>query len=149
MAWFNHRSDNYPLVSQNPSGTYEQQLLRNHITQIIFRFQLSSRNLESIDLSHNEFYLVPSFLPKSLVHLVLVGNNIERIPGRWKEQAELKPQGATEHIIYMYDPNRANHGSVRTTTVLPINLHRLRLCAHGPWSGVPLHVLQQAGRRRN
>ncbi|XP_041837228.1 extracellular matrix protein 2 isoform X2 [Melanotaenia boesemani] len=39
------------------------------------------RNLESIDLSHNELYLVPSFLPKSLVHLVLVGNNIERIPG--------------------------------------------------------------------
>ncbi|KAM4740997.1 extracellular matrix protein 2 isoform 2-T2 [Anableps anableps] len=39
------------------------------------------RNLESIDLSHNDFYLVPSYLPKSLVHLVLVGNNIERIPG--------------------------------------------------------------------
>uniref|UniRef100_A0A3P9J0X6 Extracellular matrix protein 2 n=1 Tax=Oryzias latipes TaxID=8090 RepID=A0A3P9J0X6_ORYLA len=39
------------------------------------------RNLESIDLSHNEFYLVPSFLPTSLVHLVLVGNKIERIPG--------------------------------------------------------------------
>ncbi|MEQ2179183.1 hypothetical protein GOODEAATRI_022013 [Goodea atripinnis] len=39
------------------------------------------RNLESIDLSHNELYLVPSYLPKSLVHLVLVGNNIERIPG--------------------------------------------------------------------
>lgn len=39
------------------------------------------RNLESIDLSYNNFYLVPSFLPKSLVHLVLVGNQIERIPG--------------------------------------------------------------------
>ncbi|XP_047202517.1 extracellular matrix protein 2 isoform X1 [Girardinichthys multiradiatus] len=39
------------------------------------------RNLESIDLSHNELYLVPSYLPKSLIHLVLVGNNIERIPG--------------------------------------------------------------------
>ncbi|XP_036007664.1 extracellular matrix protein 2 [Fundulus heteroclitus] len=39
------------------------------------------RNLESIDLSHNELYLVPSYLPKSLVHLVLAGNNIERIPG--------------------------------------------------------------------
>ncbi|XP_008407103.1 extracellular matrix protein 2 [Poecilia reticulata] len=39
------------------------------------------RNLESIDLSHNDFYLVPSYLPKSLVHLVLVGNNVERIPG--------------------------------------------------------------------
>lgn len=42
---------------------------------------VSKRNLESIDLSHNNFYLVPSFLPKSLVHLVLVGNQIERIPG--------------------------------------------------------------------
>lgn len=39
------------------------------------------RNLESIDLSHNDFYLVPPYLPKSLVHLVLVGNNVERIPG--------------------------------------------------------------------
>ncbi|KAK7136807.1 hypothetical protein R3I93_016997 [Phoxinus phoxinus] len=42
---------------------------------------INHRNLESIDLSHNNFYLVPSFLPKSLVHLVLVGNQIERIPG--------------------------------------------------------------------
>ncbi|XP_036957838.1 extracellular matrix protein 2 isoform X1 [Acanthopagrus latus] len=41
----------------------------------------SHRNLESIDLSHNQLYLVPSYLPRSLVHLVLVGNNIERIPG--------------------------------------------------------------------
>uniref|UniRef100_A0A3Q3REB2 VWFC domain-containing protein n=1 Tax=Monopterus albus TaxID=43700 RepID=A0A3Q3REB2_MONAL len=39
------------------------------------------RNLESIDLSHNDIYLVPSHLPRSLVHLVLVGNKIERIPG--------------------------------------------------------------------
>uniref|UniRef100_A0A3Q3WYY7 VWFC domain-containing protein n=1 Tax=Mola mola TaxID=94237 RepID=A0A3Q3WYY7_MOLML len=42
---------------------------------------INRRNLESIDLSHNQFYLVPSYLPRSLVHLVLVGNNIERIPG--------------------------------------------------------------------
>ncbi|XP_030632252.1 extracellular matrix protein 2 [Chanos chanos] len=42
---------------------------------------INHRNLESIDLSHNKLYLVPSFLPKSLVHLVLVGNQIERIPG--------------------------------------------------------------------
>ncbi|XP_051551393.1 extracellular matrix protein 2-like isoform X2 [Myxocyprinus asiaticus] len=42
---------------------------------------INQRNLESIDLSHNNFYLVPSFLPKSLVHLVLTGNQIERIPG--------------------------------------------------------------------
>uniref|UniRef100_A0A3B4AWH1 Extracellular matrix protein 2 n=1 Tax=Periophthalmus magnuspinnatus TaxID=409849 RepID=A0A3B4AWH1_9GOBI len=39
------------------------------------------RSLESLDLSHNELHLVPSFLPQSLVHLVLVGNHIERIPG--------------------------------------------------------------------
>ncbi|KAM8868397.1 extracellular matrix protein 2 isoform 1-T2 [Synchiropus picturatus] len=42
---------------------------------------IQHRNIESIDLSHNDFYLVPSYLPKSLVHLVLVRNNIERIPG--------------------------------------------------------------------
>uniref|UniRef100_A0A8C6TSF8 Extracellular matrix protein 2 n=1 Tax=Neogobius melanostomus TaxID=47308 RepID=A0A8C6TSF8_9GOBI len=39
------------------------------------------RSLESLDLSHNDLHLVPSFLPQSLVHLVLVGNRIERIPG--------------------------------------------------------------------
>uniref|UniRef100_UPI0037E8A051 extracellular matrix protein 2 n=1 Tax=Semicossyphus pulcher TaxID=241346 RepID=UPI0037E8A051 len=42
---------------------------------------INHRNLESIDLSHNDLYLVPSYLPRSLVHLVLVGNNIERVPG--------------------------------------------------------------------
>ncbi|XP_076865417.1 extracellular matrix protein 2 [Brachyhypopomus gauderio] len=42
---------------------------------------LNHRNLESIDLSHNKLHLVPSFLPKSLVHLVLAGNQIERVPG--------------------------------------------------------------------
>ncbi|KAF5908775.1 extracellular matrix protein 2-like, partial [Clarias magur] len=42
---------------------------------------INHRNLESIDLSHNKLHLVPSFLPMSLVHLVLVGNQIERIPG--------------------------------------------------------------------
>lgn len=39
------------------------------------------RSLESLDLSHNDLHLVPSFLPQALVHLVLVGNRIERIPG--------------------------------------------------------------------
>ncbi|KAM4613150.1 extracellular matrix protein 2 isoform 3-T5 [Polymixia lowei] len=42
---------------------------------------INHRNLESIDLSHNKLYLVPSYLPRSLVHLVLVGNHIERVPG--------------------------------------------------------------------
>ncbi|XP_068170909.1 extracellular matrix protein 2 isoform X2 [Antennarius striatus] len=42
---------------------------------------IDHRNLESIDLSYNHLHLVPSYLPRSLVHLVLVGNRIERIPG--------------------------------------------------------------------
>ncbi|XP_023655483.1 extracellular matrix protein 2 [Paramormyrops kingsleyae] len=42
---------------------------------------INHKNLESIDLSHNKLYQVPSFLPGSLVHLVLVGNQIDRIPG--------------------------------------------------------------------
>ncbi|XP_041945204.1 extracellular matrix protein 2 isoform X1 [Alosa sapidissima] len=42
---------------------------------------INHKTLESIDLSYNNLYLVPSFLPKSLLHLVLVGNKIERIPG--------------------------------------------------------------------
>ncbi|XP_030229870.1 extracellular matrix protein 2 isoform X2 [Gadus morhua] len=41
---------------------------------------INHRSLESIDLSHNDLYLVPSYLPRSLIHLVLVGNHIERIP---------------------------------------------------------------------
>ncbi|XP_069499970.1 extracellular matrix protein 2 isoform X2 [Ambystoma mexicanum] len=40
-----------------------------------------NENLESIDLSYNKLVHVPSFLPKSLAHLVLMGNQIERIPG--------------------------------------------------------------------
>ncbi|KAG7278238.1 hypothetical protein CRUP_012734, partial [Coryphaenoides rupestris] len=42
---------------------------------------INLRSLESIDLSHNDIYLVPSYLPRSLLHLVLVGNHIQRIPG--------------------------------------------------------------------
>ncbi|XP_037652877.1 extracellular matrix protein 2 isoform X2 [Choloepus didactylus] len=42
---------------------------------------INQGNLESIDLSYNKLYHVPSYLPKSLLHLVLVGNQIERIPG--------------------------------------------------------------------
>ncbi|XP_029681879.1 extracellular matrix protein 2 [Takifugu rubripes] len=41
---------------------------------------IDHRNLESIDLSHNQLFLVPSYLPRSLVNLLLVGNHIERIP---------------------------------------------------------------------
>ncbi|XP_046520906.1 extracellular matrix protein 2-like isoform X1 [Equus quagga] len=42
---------------------------------------INQENLESIDLSYNMLYHVPSYLPKSLLHLVLIGNQIERIPG--------------------------------------------------------------------
>ncbi|XP_006127616.2 extracellular matrix protein 2 isoform X1 [Pelodiscus sinensis] len=42
---------------------------------------LNQENLESIDLSYNKLYHVPSYLPKSLLHLILIGNQIERIPG--------------------------------------------------------------------
>nr|XP_020662274.1 extracellular matrix protein 2 isoform X1 [Pogona vitticeps]XP_020662275.1 extracellular matrix protein 2 isoform X1 [Pogona vitticeps] len=42
---------------------------------------INQENLESIDLSYNKLYHVPSYLPKSLVHLVLIGNQIDRIPG--------------------------------------------------------------------
>ncbi|KAF6118402.1 extracellular matrix protein 2 [Phyllostomus discolor] len=42
---------------------------------------INQENLESIDLSYNKLYQVPSYLPKSLLHLVLLGNKIERIPG--------------------------------------------------------------------
>ncbi|XP_054443983.1 extracellular matrix protein 2 [Pteronotus mesoamericanus] len=42
---------------------------------------INQENLESIDLSYNKLYHVPSYLPKSLLHLVLLGNRIERIPG--------------------------------------------------------------------
>ncbi|XP_054832116.1 extracellular matrix protein 2 [Eublepharis macularius] len=42
---------------------------------------INHENLESIDLSYNKLYHVPSYLPKSLVHLILIGNQIDRIPG--------------------------------------------------------------------
>ncbi|KAF6327224.1 extracellular matrix protein 2 [Rhinolophus ferrumequinum] len=42
---------------------------------------INHENLESIDLSYNRLYQVPSYLPKSLLRLVVLGNRIERIPG--------------------------------------------------------------------
>ncbi|NXS99655.1 ECM2 protein, partial [Jacana jacana] len=42
---------------------------------------INQQNLESIDLSFNKLYHVPSYLPTSLLHLILIGNQIERIPG--------------------------------------------------------------------
>ncbi|KAM5260314.1 extracellular matrix protein 2 isoform 2-T2 [Hipposideros larvatus] len=42
---------------------------------------INHENLESIDLSYNKLYQVPSYLPKSLLRLVVLGNRIERVPG--------------------------------------------------------------------
>ncbi|XP_026996596.1 extracellular matrix protein 2 [Tachysurus fulvidraco] len=78
------------LIEEIPDGAFNQSknlqvvvLRHNKIDESrISPFAwLNHRNLESVDLSHNKLHLVPSFLPKSLVHLVLVGNQIERIPG--------------------------------------------------------------------
>ncbi|XP_017305652.1 extracellular matrix protein 2 isoform X3 [Ictalurus punctatus] len=78
------------LIEEIPEGAFNQS---KNLNVIVLRHNkidesriapfawLHHRNLESIDLSHNKLHLVPSFLPKSLVHLVLVGNQIERIPG--------------------------------------------------------------------
>ncbi|XP_053509117.1 extracellular matrix protein 2 [Ictalurus furcatus] len=78
------------LIEEIPEGAFNQS---KNLNIIVLRHNkidesriapfawLHHRNLESIDLSHNKLHLVPSFLPKSLVHLVLVGNQIERIPG--------------------------------------------------------------------
>ncbi|XP_043933350.1 extracellular matrix protein 2 [Protopterus annectens] len=64
-----------------------------HLTTLVLKYNkldeariaplawINHESLESIDLSYNKFYHVPSFLPRSLVHLVLVGNQIDRIPG--------------------------------------------------------------------
>ncbi|XP_026788383.3 extracellular matrix protein 2 isoform X2 [Pangasianodon hypophthalmus] len=78
------------LIEELPEGAFNQSKSLNVIvlrhnkideTRIAPFAWINHRNLESIDLSHNNLHLVPSFLPKSLVHLVLVGNQIERIPG--------------------------------------------------------------------
>uniref|UniRef100_A0A4W3HU63 Extracellular matrix protein 2 n=1 Tax=Callorhinchus milii TaxID=7868 RepID=A0A4W3HU63_CALMI len=42
---------------------------------------MNLENLEALDLSHNRIVHVPSFLPRGLIHLVLIYNQIERIPG--------------------------------------------------------------------
>ncbi|KAM6214611.1 LOW QUALITY PROTEIN: extracellular matrix protein 2 [Rhynchocyon petersi] len=54
------------------------QIEENRIAPLAWIYQ---EYLESIDLSYNKLYHVPSYLPKSLLHLVLIGNQIERIPG--------------------------------------------------------------------
>lgn len=77
-------------IEEIAEGVFNQS---NHLNVVVLRHNkieesriaplawINHKALESIDLSYNQLYLVPSFLPKSLVHLVLVGNQIERIPG--------------------------------------------------------------------
>nr|XP_061814513.1 extracellular matrix protein 2-like [Nerophis lumbriciformis] len=78
------------LIEEIPAGVFNGSqnlnvlsLRHNRLeeTRIAPLAWIHHRNLESMDLSYNRLYLVPSYLPKSLVHLVLVGNRIERIPG--------------------------------------------------------------------
>ncbi|NXA45231.1 ECM2 protein, partial [Nothocercus julius] len=69
---FNHtRNINVIVLKHN-------KLEENRIAPLAW---INQENLESIDLSYNKLYHVPSYLPKSLLHLVLIGNQIERIPG--------------------------------------------------------------------
>ncbi|XP_020820018.1 extracellular matrix protein 2 isoform X2 [Phascolarctos cinereus] len=69
-------------------------------------------NLESIDLSYNKLYHVPSYLPKSLLHLVLVGNQIERVPGY--VFGHMKP--GLEYLYLSF--NQLNDGGVH-----PVSFH--------------------------
>uniref|UniRef100_A0A8B9QRT8 Extracellular matrix protein 2 n=1 Tax=Apteryx owenii TaxID=8824 RepID=A0A8B9QRT8_APTOW len=69
---FNHtRNINVIVLKHN-------KLEENRIAPLAW---INQENLESIDLSYNKLYHVPSYLPKSLLHLILIGNQIERIPG--------------------------------------------------------------------
>ncbi|XP_074861909.1 extracellular matrix protein 2 [Carettochelys insculpta] len=69
---FNHTSNINIIVLKH------NQLEESRIAPLAW---INQENLESIDLSYNKLYHVPSYLPKSLLHLVLIGNQIERIPG--------------------------------------------------------------------
>ncbi|XP_061543715.1 extracellular matrix protein 2 isoform X2 [Phycodurus eques] len=78
------------LIEEIPAGVFNNSKNLNVLslghnrleeTRIAPLAWIHHRSLESMDLSYNKLYLVPSYLPTSLVHLVLVGNHIERIPG--------------------------------------------------------------------
>lgn len=89
-------------------------------------------NLESIDLSHNQLYLVPSCLPRSLVHLVLVGNQIERVPG-WVF-AHMEP--GLEYLYLSY--NRLDGHGVEPESFLGTHLSMVELCLdHNQLVAVP------------
>ncbi|XP_067855205.1 extracellular matrix protein 2 [Heptranchias perlo] len=71
-------------ISLNKTTNLNVIVLKNNKldeTRIAPMAWIKLENLESLDLSHNKIVHVPSFLPKGLLYLVLVHNQIERIPG--------------------------------------------------------------------
>ncbi|TRZ01622.1 hypothetical protein DNTS_022974 [Danionella cerebrum] len=106
---------------------------------------INNRNLESIDLSYNNLYLVPSFLPKSLVHLVLVGNQIERIPGY--VFAHMEP--GLEYLYLSYNKLDGDgiepesfFGTLNTMTELCIDHNQLTAIPMGINEMTTLHFLR-------
>ncbi|KAL7986029.1 hypothetical protein Chor_011195, partial [Crotalus horridus] len=82
---------------------------------------INHENLESIDLSYNKLYQVPSYLPKSLVHLVLIGNQIDRIPGF--VFGHMKP--GLEYLYLSF--NKLDEGGIDIVAVPPERICRSRL----------------------
>ncbi|XP_069793345.1 extracellular matrix protein 2 [Narcine bancroftii] len=71
-------------LSLNKTTNLNVIVLRNNKldeTRIAPMAWIKLQNLESLDLSYNKIVHVPSFLPKGLLYLILVHNQIERIPG--------------------------------------------------------------------
>ncbi|KAM6979577.1 extracellular matrix protein 2 [Aplochiton taeniatus] len=96
---------------------------------------INHRNLESIDLSYNQLYLVPSYLPRSLVHLVLVGNQIERVPG-WVF-AHMEP--GLEYLYLSY--NRLDEQGVEPESFLGTHGSMVELCLdHNQLVAVPTGI---------
>ncbi|KAM8916544.1 extracellular matrix protein 2 isoform 2-T3 [Spinachia spinachia] len=101
---------------------------------------INHRNLESIDLSHNDLYLVPSYLPRSLVHLVLVGNKIERIPGF--VFAHMDP--GIEYLYLSY--NRLDGDAIEPESFLGSYQSMVELCLdHNQLVSVPSGINEMTG----
>uniref|UniRef100_A0A671Q292 Extracellular matrix protein 2-like n=1 Tax=Sinocyclocheilus anshuiensis TaxID=1608454 RepID=A0A671Q292_9TELE len=96
---------------------------------------INHRNLESVDLSHNNFHLVPSFLPKSLVHLVLAGNQIERIPGY--VFAHMEP--GLEYLYLSY--NKLDGDAIEPESFFGIFNTMTELCLdHNQLTSIPMGI---------